>query len=161
MTKCAFLPNLPTGNRRRKISIELHHEPFTLYDLVSIIMDKNIKEGEPLNYFLIAEEVMKLHYTDKVGYIPLSKTVHKLEQLGRIFIPLQIVDGKFVDFVKEYEAFIPDHMMETLYKKFKMSKAIANGEIEMSTSILGKKLIYIEQEGVTVPYILEDDKDHF
>ena len=161
MTKCAFLPNLPIGNRRRKISIELHHEPFTLYDLVSIIMDKNIKEGEQLNYFLIAEEVMKLHYTDKVGYIPLSKTVHKLEQLGRIFIPLQIVDGKFVDFVKEYEAFIPDHMMETLYKKFKMSKAIANGEIEMSTSILGKKLIYIEQEGVTVPYILEDDKDHF
>ena len=52
-------------------------------------------------------------------------------------------------------------MMETLYKKFQMSKAIANGEIEMSTSILGKKLIYIEQDGVTVPYILEDDKDHF
>ena len=70
MTKCAFLPNLPTGNRRRKISIELHHEPFTLYDLVSIIMDKTIKEGEPLNYFLIAEEVMKLQTAvyEKTGY---------------------------------------------------------------------------------------------
>ena len=44
MSKCAFFNNICIGkNKRAKIRIEIHHEPFTLYDLVNIVLCKPIQ----------------------------------------------------------------------------------------------------------------------
>ena len=73
MNRCAFFQNISTEDTRR-VKIEIHHEPFTLYDYVEVVVDKFIAEGYPLNDLSIADEVMELHYNNKVGLIPLSKT---------------------------------------------------------------------------------------
>jgi len=48
MTACRFFNNVD-GLDNRRIKIEIHHEPLTLYDIVNVVVEKWIVEGIPLN----------------------------------------------------------------------------------------------------------------
>lgn len=153
MTQCSFFTNINSeGNT--KIKIEIHHEPFSLFDITNIVVNKAIMNGEDLNYYMIAEEVMKLHYQGKVGLIPLSLTVHELFHNGKIFIPLQAVRGDFLSFVEEYEDYIPSDYTEILISKIKASKQIQEAGYQDLT-ILNKKYVYLEVDGMTFPTLVE------
>lgn len=156
MTTCSYFTNLSSINMK-KLKIEIHHEPFSLFDITNIVVNKYIIENLGLNYEQISEEVMHLHYTKKIGLIPLSITVHELVHGGRLFIPIQAVRGDIIGFVKEYDAYIPEDQKELLKDKIIMSKQIqVNGKQDLS--ILGKKFLYIETDGMTFPQILEEPK---
>lgn len=152
MHKCHFFKDVSKENNK-KISIEVHHEPFTLYDITQIVLEKWISDEMEINHFLIAEEVMRLHYKNMVGLIPLSATVHQLVHDGRVFIPVQDVYGKgFIDFVIEYEDFINPDLRRILNEKIDISRNIA---VEQDLSILERKYVYIEVEGVLYPSLEE------
>ena len=69
MTSCSFFSNISNKNNT-SIGIEIHHEPFTLFDITQIIVEKFIDQDMEINPLLISDEVMKLHYQCKVGLIP-------------------------------------------------------------------------------------------
>ncbi len=107
LTKCAVLGEI---NDQMAV-IEMHHYPFTLYDIVNIVTAKKIIINEKVTSFLVADEVMKLHYRNKIGLVPLSKTVHELVHSGEIFINLNQVFGNVNSFVDEYiEGMTVDHI---------------------------------------------------
>lgn len=149
MTVCSFF-NKVTNKDSNKISIEIHHEPFTLFDITQIVVDKFIDNEEELNPLLIAEEVMKLHYMGMVGLIPLSITVHQLVHDGNLFIPLQNVYGNYVEFVEEYQDYITNDMQSILQAKIKMSKELQN----LDLSLLETKYVYLEVDGFTLPQMV-------
>lgn len=147
MTHCSFFPNVEkNGGKERKVKIEIHHEPFTLYDITQIVTSKWMKEGKKLSHLGIAEEVMKLHFQGRVGLIPLVKTVHELVHDGQVFIPLQNVYGNFVSFVQEYGEYMNEDYHDILKTKIKLSKSV-----EHDYSVLDKKLTYLEVEGMELP----------
>ena len=136
---------------RTKISIEIHHEPFTLYDIVAIVLNDTLAsspDGFSPNMFDIASEVTELHYKGYVGLLPLSKTVHQGVHSGKVFIPLQFIDDGFNLFLKEYKDTIQsmDGLMEMLAAKINLSKEYEENP-EKFTSILKKKYIYVVNEG--------------
>ena len=149
MSKCSFFTNVSNKNSNR-VSIEIHHEPFTLFDITDVVVEKFITHDEQLNPLVIADEVMKLHYQNKVGLIPLSATVHELIHDGKLFIPLQNVYGNYLEFLEEYIDYIPQYINEMLEVKLKMSK-----DVEVDTSILNKKYVYLEVDGFLLPQELE------
>lgn len=152
---CAFFTKLDTINLS-KVKLEIHHEPFSLFDITNIVLNKHLMNDVPLNYFRIASEVTKLHYDHKVGLIPLSITVHQLYHLGKIFIPIQAVDNLgLIEFVKEYEDYIPEEQKDILVEKIKASKEIEEQGYQ-DLSILGKKYTYLEVEGQTFPHLIEE-----
>lgn len=149
MVECAYFHNV--NNRgRSKISIEIHHEPFTLFDLVQIVTDKHIYYDESLNPLLIAEEVMKLHYQNMVGLLPLSVTVHQLVHDGKILVPLQIIFGDYLKFIEVYDAYINEDLKNMLRHKLEMSKDINN----LDTTILDTKYVYLEIDGMKLPQLV-------
>lgn len=152
MTQCSFFTGVRKTNSRSKVSIEIHHEPFTLFDIAQIVLEKWIREGITLNAFKIAEEVMKLHYQNKVGLIPLSITVHELVHSGKLFIPLQNVRGNFIDFIEEYDEYISEDLKNMLQIKLKMSKEIEKQDL----SILETKYTYLEVDGFVLPETLDE-----
>lgn len=149
MTQCSFFNNI-SNKDGGKVSIEIHHEPFTLFDITQIIVEKCMSLDEIINPLLLAEEVMKLHYQNKVGLIPLSVTVHQLVTMGKLFIPLQNVYGDFITFLEEYDAFIIEDIKDILECKLKMSKELT----ELDLSKLEKKYIYLEVDGMIFPQLL-------
>jgi len=152
MTLCSFFNNISNKDNKR-VSIEIHHEPFTLFDLTQIVLEKWINEEKDINPLLIAEEIVLLHYKNTVGLIPLCITVHKLVHNGKIFIPLQNLFGNFVSFIEEYEKFISKDLLSLLEEKFRISKELA----EPDMSVLEKKYIYLEIKGFTFPQIIEEN----
>jgi hypothetical protein len=146
---CAFFHNI-SNSGDSKARIEIHHEPFTLYDIVAIVLNKYMETGMPINESYIAEEVMELHYRNMVGLIPLSKTVHQLyhssikNDTGKLFIPINMVYGNFKEFVKEYAEYIEDPIYERFTNRIEATKNLT----EESFQSLQKEFEYLEIEGV-------------
>lgn len=150
MTRCSFFVGINNKDSKRKVSIEIHHEPFTLFDITKIVLTKWLSQGKEINTMGIAEEIMKLHYQNKVGLIPLSATVHDLVHLGKLFIPLQDVKGRFIKFLEDYEEYIDDELSDKLQAKIKLSQEVEKSQ-QQDMSILEKKFIYIEVDGMRFP----------
>lgn len=148
MTKCTYFNNLSNKDGKR-IGIEIHHEPFTLFDITNIVVDKWLAEEIPLNTLDVAEEVMLLHYRNMVGLLPLSLTVHELVHDGKVLIPLQVVYGNYIKFLEEYDEYISQDLKNILEAKLIMSKEVVDN------SILEKKYVYVDVDGMTLPQILE------
>ena len=159
MDRCAFF-NHVNKTKESKISIEIHHEPFVLEDIVHIVMEKHLHEGIKLNEFDIADDVMKLHYENKVGLIPLSKTLHELyhNNTGEntFFIPIYMCYGNYVEFIKDYWDYMDDSLKSKIEKKIEMSKSIRPEDYE---KLLETKFQYIEVDGVDLPRKIETEAE--
>jgi len=148
MNRCLVLKNIANSNNKR-YSIEIHHEPFTLFQIVDAVITKCEDEGQPLNPFYIADEVMRLHYDEKVGLIPLTKTCHELVHSDKIFIPLQLVYHKYNDFFEEYYDMISDNAKEALEIKVNMS--LKCGQIQSDS--LDTEFVYMNIDGFDYPNV--------
>lgn len=149
MSCCSFFHNVNRDNT--KVKIEIHHEPFTLFDITNIVVSSFINNDKPLNPLDISEEIMLLHYRNMVGLIPLSTTVHGLVHDGRLMIPLQCVYGDYMSFIEEYYDSIPEDVLNALQLKVEMSKDIQ----KVDMSILNKKYVYLDIDGFSLPQIIE------
>lgn len=85
-----------------KATLEFHHYPFTLYDIVEIIVNYHMKKNDRFTSLSIAEEVIECHFENLIGVARLSKTNHQLTHSGCLFIPLASVFGNVNKFVEKY-----------------------------------------------------------
>lgn len=135
MNECAFIK--VTGDN--KIKIEIHHYPFTLFDIVNIVYRKRVYYGESLDVQMIARECTMLHYKLLVGLIPLSVTAHQLYHDNKLFIPVQNVFGRYELFVSLYKQFCDVEQLETLERIEQYSKektANVNDTTILDTNII-------------------------
>lgn len=157
LTRCLFFPKV--DGTIRGISIEQHHEPFGLYDITNIVLERHLQEGISLTDLLIAEEVIDLHYRNLVGFTPLSKTIHQvITNSKKIIVPLFAVYGNYAKFIEEYDKYIDDlgYIYPKLELKIHLTKTI-NSE---SFKILNPEFTYLEVEGFPlIEKISEDERE--
>lgn len=151
MNKCIVFNGIKNENHKR-YTIELHHDPFTLMEIVNVVVTKRQELGESLNPYLVCEEVLELHYDDKVGLINLSKTAHELAENGRIFIPLQLIYQRYDLFVDEYE----EYMDSTLKSKIEMIIQMSQKATGIVSDVLDPEFTYINIDGFNFPEVPEE-----
>lgn len=154
LRRCEVLRGLSSDNGRH-YTIEIHHEPFTLFDIVETVVNRREQENESLSPLLIADEVMGLHYDGKVGLIHLSSTMHGLVHDDKIFIPLQYIFQAYDKFYSEYKDYINPIVEEKLSAKVELS--LKSDEI-LSDSI-DPMFTYIKIDGFGFPQIPDEWKD--
>ena len=113
MNECAVLENV-TNKAESKVRIEIHHSPFTLYDICVIVFRKRSALNEDLNINAVAEEVLYLHYISWVGLIPLSATVHDMVHNSYMFIPINKVRGGYRPFIESYYNYINPDLLDAI-----------------------------------------------
>ena len=150
MNKCAFFSGIK-HTRENKVQVEIHHEPFTLDDIVRTVIAKQLDEGKPLNDLDIADEVMELHYNDMVGLVPLSKTIHEVihSDTDKLFIPISLCYGNYKKFIEEYQDYLEkeDDILARLEKKIELTKGIRDD----SFNALEVQFQYLDVDGVELP----------
>lgn len=134
MNQCAFLKSVSNAENNFDIKIEIHHYPFTLRDIVDIVIRKRQYYHESITVQMVAKEVMMLHYKLMVGLIPLSQTVHELTHSSRLFIPVDKVLGRYGLFIDYYKPFCEPEQLEVLDRIEKYS-------IEQQNTILNTNII--------------------
>ena len=140
MNRCAFFEKT-TIDPESKVTIEIHHHPFTLYDICMAVCTKRQYYGESMELEMVAKEVMQLHYEGKVGLIPLSKTPHSLYHNGFLQIPLKNVYGNWRDFRNQYYDFLSDEQKDLIERIIQFD---ADYEKENALRVLQQKNLYIQ-----------------
>lgn len=154
MNQCIILSNVKKANGKR-YSIEIHHEPFTLFDIVETVITRRLENDEPIDALKVADEVMDLHYSGVVGLVPLTVTMHELVHSGRIFIPLQFIYHRYNEFFKEYEPYMNSTLIEKLEAKVNLSlhtQDIVSDSLEV-------EFVYLDVDGFKFPEIPSNWKD--
>ena len=154
MKRCAVLSNIANGNGK-KYTIELHHEPFTLYDIVDLEIIRRECENEPLDTLSIAEYVTGLHYDGLIGLIPLSKTQHQLVDSYKVFIPLQHIYQDYHKFYEMYEEYL-DENAEHIKKKIELKVRLSLECEDIQSDCAEAQFTYIESDKFKFPRIDEE-----
>lgn len=154
MDECIILSNLKNGNGKR-YHIEIHHEPFTLFDIVETVITKRLENGESINALNVADEVMDLHYSGMIGLVPLTITMHELVHKGRIFIPLQFIYHKYNEFFAEYEEFMNESLKEKIEAKVNLSLHTE----DLVSDSLDVEFVYLDVDGFKFPEIPDNWKN--
>lgn len=139
MNECSFL-KYASNRDYREIRIEIHHEPITLFDIVSTVFNKRLAKGESIHEDMVAKEVMYNHYKLHVGLIPLSETIHEMVHNQFLFIPTFAVFGHWDKFVDEYKDYIP---IDTLSAIESIKERSANYDFKKETEILTPGFVHI------------------
>lgn len=161
MAACKFFPNINQEGDGKKVRIEIHHAPLTLYDIVYILLQKALDNGETPNAQMIAKETMRYHYKDQVGLIPLSKTLHELQHpkdgQPRFVLPLYMIYGQWTTFLRENEDTwqkIP-YIVSKLQIARDQTKSLTNNSFDK----LKEDFVYVSVDGFKVPMKIEDAKE--
>lgn len=106
LDRCAVFGNIQS-DKKSKTKIEMHHGPvFTLYDYVSIVLNKYLHENaeNKLNTFDIAAEVLELHRRKLVQTVMLSEAAHKSMDNPKTapFLTIEQTFGNLFGFIEEY-----------------------------------------------------------
>lgn len=149
---CAVFRNISKEDNP-KIRIEIHHGPFTLYDIVDTVLEKWIREGRPLNELYIADEVLSLHYMNQVGLVPLSKTVHEAVHTltGKIVIPVYMFHGEYKQFMTDYADYISDALIDKYQAQIEETKKVK----ETTFEAFDTEFTYLEMDGFVLPQKIE------
>ena len=159
MNHCAFFTNV-ANKEGSKVRIEIHHEPLTLFDIVAIVLEKHLAEGVPISDFYIAEEVMELHYQNKVGLIPLSKSIHQIvHHSDDIFIPINLVYGNYKEFLDEYLEFCDDDFSDMILDKVEGKIERTKYLKECMFNSVNAEDVCIEVDGYQLPEKVEIESD--
>lgn len=103
--------------------IEMHHGPlFTLYDYVSIILNRHIDLKLPISTFVIANEVIEEHFKLHVQVVMLTKTNHEGVHNRDIFLNLRQGLGDIGAFIKEYAPYLTDDQKYRIYRYILLCK---------------------------------------
>lgn len=145
MNKCAFFENT-TRDRDSKVKIEIHHYPFTLYDICKIVYNKRTFYGESVEREMVAKEVMQLHYQLVIGLIPVSETIHELAHNEWIFIPVDKVLGNWQAFRDAYKDFMEADQYDVLERIVEYSGEYEDKGKERNRRILQQTNIYLNYD---------------
>ena len=157
LTSCLFHKDVNISELK-KTTLEFHHYPFTLYDIVDTVLNKYLENHTKINPFEIAEEVMKLHYELKIGLVPLSKTIHQLAHSGKIFINLNLVTQSYLKFIASYSKYINPELIENWKNLKDLSIKQNNGELE-DNQILEEMRLHIKMDNIDLPKELKVEEE--
>lgn len=107
--RCTYFEGYNLANG---FSLEFHHHPLTLFDIVETICYKQMEESEnkEISDMMVCKEVMEVHFAFMVGLIPVNPTIHEAIHSGKIFCHPGLVLGDWKEFLLKYDKFISDRV---------------------------------------------------
>ena len=112
MNRCSFMPNLLIDEG--EISLEMHHCPLTLFDIVDVIINHRLANNQAITTLTIADEVMRMHFENNVGIIPVSVSIHKLIHAGSILVHPAMIHGNWMNLLRIYPNGVSEALMTKL-----------------------------------------------
>lgn len=105
--RCAF-----THESIDELTLDVHHHPICREAIINAVIDKKLENGDNFNSLSIMTEVMDLHFTNKVGFVVLIKSLHEKFHNGYLAIPMNYVQGNWQYLLENYN--IPVEYMSAI-----------------------------------------------
>ena len=105
-----------------EVSVEIHHHVPSLFIACKAMTQKMIEGGKPFCSLEVADEVLKLHFQNKIGYIPILKSLHEKFHNGFLEIPKELLHGDYDYFIKNFSKYLNDADIETIQERLMITK---------------------------------------
>lgn len=109
LTTCAM-----TNERIDQVKIEIHHHVPSLYIIIKGLVNEKLSNNIEFCSFDIAMEAIKIHYANRLGYVPLIKSLHEKFHNGFLEIPIQYVHGNYNWFVNNYSKYLDQEDLDVI-----------------------------------------------
>ena len=114
----SIMGNITTAD----VDLEFHHYPFSLYDIVYIVVLNSVVNNKKFTTFSIAKEVMENHYKHLIGLVPMTKTTHELAHSGSLFLRSDQVFGRYNEFMNIYKNGLTRDLIDKVTTMEKMTE---------------------------------------
>jgi len=99
-----------------ELTIEIHHHPFTLFDITSIVLTTLMTQGQEFTSLDVSDKVLQLHYSDCIGYVPIVTSLHEKYHNGFLTIPPKFINGTWDYMLLNDSYFLDDEMRDKVNK---------------------------------------------
>lgn len=121
------------------VSIDVHHHLPSLFTMVSALVNRNLENNEKFCTFDICQEIMELHFQNKLGYVTLLKSMHEKFHNGKLDIPISFVKGDYRYFMKNFSKFLDDSDLETVEARLVVTESNCSwGKDDYPAAAVGK-----------------------
>lgn len=107
-------------------SVEIHHHPMTLYDIVKSIVLRKIDNNEEFCSFDISMETITLHFSNSVGIVPLITSMHQKYHNGFLDIPMEMVLGDYKEWMDKYSSYLNEEDLKKIQCRLDINKKSCN-----------------------------------
>ena len=111
-----------TGEVHSQTTVDIHHHPVSLYTIVKAVLNQYMGSDKEFCTFDIATKVIELHYQNKVGYVPLIRSLHIKFDNGFLLIPMELVLGDYKTFLKDYTDFLEEEDLDVINGRLAINK---------------------------------------
>jgi hypothetical protein len=103
-----------THETMEDVTIEVHHHVPSLFALVCSLVNECIDKNKEFCTFDICQKAIELHFKNKVGYVPLLKSMHEKFHNGKLTIPMSFIKGDYNHFVSEYSKYLDEDELDKI-----------------------------------------------
>lgn len=82
--------------------IEIHHHIPSLYVLVKAVINKYLDEAKSFCTFDICTDIIELHFQNRIGFVPLIKSLHEKYHNDKLDIPSSLILGNYKWLMQNY-----------------------------------------------------------
>lgn len=105
-------------------TIEMHHGPiFTLFDIVSVVLNHHMKVGKKINTLRITDAVLQEHFDLRVQVVMLAVTNHEAAHNRDLFLHVNQGIGNITEFIDFYKGCLDDIQKYKIWNYINMCKA--------------------------------------
>ena len=105
-----------------QVHVDIHHHPVSLYSIVKAHIFKKLEDNQEFCSLDIAQEVIEMHYENRVGYIPLVRTLHEKFHAGFLSLPIDIVHGDYRYFIQNYSVYLEEDDLDTINSRLAVNR---------------------------------------
>lgn len=105
-----------------QVHVDIHHHPVSLYSIVKAVIFKKLEDGKEFSSLDIAQDVIAMHYENRVGYVPLVRTLHEKFHAGFLSLPIDIIHGDYKYFIQNYSVYLEDDDLETINSRLAVNR---------------------------------------
>ena len=109
-----------TDERSSEVTVEIHHHPITLYTIVKGVIVNYINKEKEFCTYDIASETIQLHFQNRVGFIPIVKTLHEKYHNGYLDIPIDFCHGEWKYIINNFP--LEDEEMQNILRLASVKK---------------------------------------
>ena len=129
LNRCSILGRVDSESA----SIELHHGPImNLFDICRIVLLDQLDTYGKATAYSVAEEVMELHFKNKIQFVMLSEVIHQSVHGANRFINLKHAYGDIGWFIKRYLKHFTTYQINVIRKYAHLSNKYDSDVLDLA-----------------------------
>jgi hypothetical protein len=110
-----------TSEHISEVTVEVHHHIPSLFAVVSAVINRKINSQDNFCSFDIAQEVIQLHFENRIGYTILIKSMHEKFHNGCLEIPISLIHGDYNYFIQNYGGYLENEELEKINQRMQVT----------------------------------------